>query len=195
MSALKSQRGGRIPFFGGKRRLPRARPQKTVYEPRPAGELDCDALADEVLLKYLSDFAAPWGMSRSGLGRRLSSGSTPACSKNTTEPHVLTNPDLLDSACARPRNHWSYGERDVAILATELLFGIARNHPFVQGNKRTAFTAMIGFLGCNGYRFMVDDDEACADHIIAVLEGRATQSSFSNILHEVIEPVRIWGVR
>lgn len=104
----------------------------------------------------------------------------------TGEPHRLLNADLLGSACAKPVNHWAYGERDVANLATALLFGIARNHPFQQGNKRTAFAAMIGFLRLNGYAFLASDDVGCANHILAVLEGDASVARFAASLGMVI---------
>ena len=54
---------------------------------------------------------------------------------------------LLESALARPLNKFAYGETDLAALAAAYAFGIARNHPFVDGNKRAAFGAMIVFLG------------------------------------------------
>lgn len=57
---------------------------------------------------------------------------------------------LLDSALDRPRNEWAFGEEDLTVLAAAYGFGISRNHPFVDGNKRTAFTAIIVFLGLNG---------------------------------------------
>jgi death on curing protein len=57
----------------------------------------------------------------------------------------------LDSALGRPRNKWSYEQdHDLASLAVAYAFGIARNHPFVDGNKRTAFLALVVFLGLNG---------------------------------------------
>src|SRR5580693_4068281 len=56
---------------------------------------------------------------------------------------------LLESALARPKNKFAYGETDLAILAAAYGFGIARNHPFVDGNKRTALASMIVFLGLN----------------------------------------------
>jgi death-on-curing protein len=112
----------------------------------------------------------------------------------TSEPHCLVSRSLLESGCGRAQNRWLYEhEEDVAVLATELLFGIARNHPFLQGNKRTGFAAMIGFLAANGYRFLLQDDTDCADYIIAVLEGRATEESFADILRHKIEAVRDWG--
>ncbi len=57
---------------------------------------------------------------------------------------------LLDSALDRSRNKWAYGEEDLTVLAAAYGFGISRNHPFMDGNKRTAFTAIIVFLGLNG---------------------------------------------
>jgi death-on-curing protein len=60
---------------------------------------------------------------------------------------------LLESALARPRNKHSYGESDLAALAAAYAFGIARNHPFVDGNKRAAFASIIVFLGLNGIDF------------------------------------------
>ena len=66
--------------------------------------------------------------------------------EQTGEPHALLQPGLLSSGMARPRNRWSYGEQDVANLAGMLLLGIGMNHPFEQGNKRTAITAAKVFL-------------------------------------------------
>jgi death on curing protein len=60
---------------------------------------------------------------------------------------------LLESALARPLNRAGYGEPDVAELAAVYAIGIARNHPFVDGNKRTAFAALFMFLALNGLVF------------------------------------------
>jgi death-on-curing protein len=73
--------------------------------------------------------------------------------------------DLLDSALNRVRNKFAYGETDVATLAAAYAFGIARNHPFVDGNKRAAFASMIVFLGLNG----IDFDVAPADATVMIL--------------------------
>jgi death-on-curing protein len=59
----------------------------------------------------------------------------------TGEPHLVRDKAGLESAIARPINHWHYGEGDVVALAVALLLGVARNHPFLLGNKRTAFAA------------------------------------------------------
>lgn len=67
---------------------------------------------------------------------------------------------LLESALARPVNAWSYGETDLCALAGLLAEGIARNHPFVDGNKRTALVAAALFLELNGRRLTAPEAEA-----------------------------------
>jgi death-on-curing protein len=66
---------------------------------------------------------------------------------------------LLDSAMARPLNLVSYGEPDAAALAAAYAYGIARNHPFVDGNKRTAAVVSETFLMLNGYVLHATDAE------------------------------------
>lgn len=51
---------------------------------------------------------------------------------------------------------------------------------------------MIGFLGANGFRFMIEDDVRCANHMLAVLRGEATEGSFTDVLRTVIAAVREW---
>jgi death on curing protein len=74
----------------------------------------------------------------------------------------LRDPGLLESALDRPRNKWAYGERGMPTLAAAYGFGIARNHPFLDGNKRAAFTAMFVFLDMNGFDLEADEAEATA---------------------------------
>lgn len=69
---------------------------------------------------------------------------------------------LLESALARPQNLFAYGESDAAALAGAYAFGIARNHPFTDGNKRTAFVACELFLAANGYDLTASDEECLA---------------------------------
>jgi death-on-curing protein len=69
---------------------------------------------------------------------------------------------LLESAMARARNKFVHGDEDLASLAAAYAFGIARNHPFVDGNKRTAFAAILVFLGLNGTEFLVPEAQATA---------------------------------
>jgi death-on-curing protein len=85
---------------------------------------------------------------------------------------------LLESALARPMNLVAYGEPDFAELAASYGFGIARNHPFVDGNKRTAFVSVELFLRLNDYR-LVADDAACVLAMLAVAAGEIDEASFA----------------
>lgn len=69
---------------------------------------------------------------------------------------------LLESALGRPLNKFAYGQIGLAPLAAAYAFGIARNHPFVDGNKRAAFASIIVFLGLNGIDFDVPTEAATA---------------------------------
>ncbi|MBZ9724430.1 type II toxin-antitoxin system death-on-curing family toxin [Mesorhizobium sp. CO1-1-11] len=66
---------------------------------------------------------------------------------------------LLESALARPQQKEAYGEPDLSELAAAYLFGIAKNHPFVDGNKRTAFAAADLFLYFNGLSIEAEQEE------------------------------------
>jgi death on curing protein len=67
---------------------------------------------------------------------------------------------LLESALARPLNRAGYGNPDTAELAVVYAIGLIKNHPFVDGNKRTAYVALELFLRLNGLRFPVSDADA-----------------------------------
>ena len=84
---------------------------------------------------------------------------------------------LLDAALARPQHKWTYRRRpDLAMLAAAYFFGITRNHPFRDGNKRVGFLTAVVFLGLNGLR--LDDDEAEVVAIVrAVAAGQATEGA------------------
>jgi death on curing protein len=72
----------------------------------------------------------------------------------------LRDKGLLDSALDRPRNRFHYEpEADLSDLAASYGIGLARNHPFVDGNKRVAFQAMYVFLGLNGLRIEAEEPE------------------------------------
>ena len=77
-------------------------------------------------------------------------------------PSGIRDPGLLESALDRPRNKWAYEGSDLPELAAAYAFGISRNHPFVDGNKRTAFAAMMAFLRVNGVRFSPPSEQATA---------------------------------
>jgi death on curing protein len=82
----------------------------------------------------------------------------------------LRDPGLLRSALARPQNKVAYAAPDVAVLAAAYAFGIARNHPFVDGNKRMALLAAEIFLIDNGYA-LAADDAAVYDAIMRLAAG------------------------
>lgn len=63
---------------------------------------------------------------------------------------------LLESALARPLNALAFGSPDLAAMAAAYAFGIARNHPFIDGNKRTAFVVSLVFLALNGHELDFD---------------------------------------
>ncbi len=71
----------------------------------------------------------------------------------------VRNLGLLDSALAAPRHHYTYGERDIFVLAAAYAYGITRNHPFIDGNKRTAFLAAYTFLGINGWGLNAPEEQ------------------------------------
>jgi death on curing protein len=72
----------------------------------------------------------------------------------------LRDAGLLESALARPINRWNYGEDDPAELAAAYAFGVARNHPFIDGNKRTAWVLARLFLAVNGHKISFNAEEA-----------------------------------
>jgi len=106
----------------------------------------------------------------------------------TGEPHVLRDNAALENALAKPVNYWSYGEVDAVVLAVALLVGLGRNHPFLQGNKRTAFEAADYFLHLNGYELTVDDSEALADFVIDVINGDVSEQRLVETLWDYVEP-------
>ncbi len=92
-------------------------------------------------------------------------------------PMGLRDAGLLDSALARPMNRAAYGEPDVAELGALYAIAIARNHPFTDGNKRTAFVALETFLNLNGCLFTVGDAEAVVG-MLAMAAGEMPDNEF-----------------
>ena len=88
---------------------------------------------------------------------------------------------LLASALARPQNQAAYGRPTVFDLAAAYAFGIIQNHPFGDGNKRTAFLAAYVFLDLNGQQLMSSEAEAVAA-ILALTTGEMNESGFSDWL-------------
>jgi death-on-curing protein len=79
----------------------------------------------------------------------------------------IRDPGLLASALARPQNLAAYGEPDAAALAASYCFGLAKNHAFVDGNKRIALVALELFLAINGFELTADDAQ-CVVTILSV---------------------------
>lgn len=90
---------------------------------------------------------------------------------------------LLESALARPRQCASCGDPDAAELAACYAFGIARNHPFIDGNERTAFVASELFLMLNGYALQASDAE-CVLAMLELASGQWDEPAFAAWLRE-----------
>ena len=88
---------------------------------------------------------------------------------------------LLASALARPINLAAYGTPDIADCAAAYGFGISRNHPFIDGNKRTAFVCVELFLAVNGYALDATDVD-CVLTMLAVAAGELDETAFANWL-------------
>lgn len=95
----------------------------------------------------------------------------------------VRNEGLLDSALARPQDLAAYGSPDVADLAASYGVGLAKNHPFVDGNKRAAFLAVGLFLYLNGYRLQATQAEATLA-MIAAAAGEISESELASWLRE-----------
>ncbi len=89
----------------------------------------------------------------------------------------LRDSGLLDSALARPLNHASHGESDIVKLAAIYALAIARNHPFVDGNKRTAYVALETFLILNGCDFPASDAEVVVA-MLSMASGEMSDDEF-----------------
>lgn len=94
---------------------------------------------------------------------------------------------MLESALARPRNLAHYAEPDAAALAAAYGFGLARNHPFVDGNKRSAFVAVELFLHLNGQRLDASDAD-CVMVVLSLAAGDIDEPTFAAWLRERVAP-------
>ncbi len=93
-------------------------------------------------------------------------------------PDGVRDAGMPESALARPMNKFAYGETDLAALAAAYAFGIAKNHPFVDGNKRAAFASIIVFLGLNDIDFVVPPEQATAV-ILALAAGEVGEDGLA----------------
>ncbi|MEA3015306.1 MAG: death on curing protein [Sphingomonadales bacterium] len=92
---------------------------------------------------------------------------------------------LLESALARPINSWLYGEPDMAAVAAAYAFGLARNHPFVDGNKRTAWVLARLFLRLNGAELRFDPADAIR-LMLALAAGEIDEAALADWFRERI---------
>jgi death on curing protein len=98
-------------------------------------------------------------------------------------PDGIRDQGMLESALGRPLNKFAYVETGLAALAAAFAFGIARNHPFVDGNKRAAFGAMIVFLGLNGIDFLAPPESATAI-ILALAAGEVDEEGLTRWIRD-----------
>lgn len=87
---------------------------------------------------------------------------------------------LFESALMRPQNTALYNEKaDISDLAASYAYGLAKNHPFVDGNKRAAFLSVGMFLGINGYRLVATPVDAI-QAVLGLASGTITEEAFAN---------------
>ena len=98
-------------------------------------------------------------------------------------PEGIRDEGLLETAVTRPINRWNYGTTNLSKLAAAYAFGIAKKHPFIDGNKRAAFAALIVFLRLNGVPFAPDVGAATAA-MLALAAGSITESELAQWTHD-----------
>lgn len=95
---------------------------------------------------------------------------------------------LLESALARPLNMFGHDQRDTCALGAAYAQGLVRNHPFLDGNKRTAFVAAYVFLHINGLRLTADEVDA-AQQMLALASGDLSEARFADWLRRNSLPI------
>lgn len=90
---------------------------------------------------------------------------------------------LLESALARPENLAAYGEPDAFDLAAAYAFGIAKNHPFVDGNKRAGFMAAATFLALNGFELSAPEQDV-VETVLGLAASAISEQEFADWLRE-----------
>jgi len=98
--------------------------------------------------------------------------------------------NALEAALARPQQKWHYAVRpDVPALAAACGFGLVKNRPYRDGNKRIGFLAMVTFLGVNGYEFSATDAEVVAE-IVGVADGAISEAALADWVRQHTSPRR-----
>ncbi len=93
----------------------------------------------------------------------------------------LRDSGLLESALARPRQHYSYSSPDIIELAALYTAALVRNHPFVDGNKRTGFAIGVAFLELNGFVLQASEADA-TQAVLALAAGDIDESGYATWL-------------
>lgn len=109
---------------------------------------------------------------------------------HTGGSHGLRDFKLLESAIARPKNHYVYGETNIFMLAASYAEGISRNHPFIDGNKRTAFSAAGMFLQINGYELKQSEGDDHAVMMENLAQGKITLEEAGQYLQKYSPPFK-----
>ena len=92
--------------------------------------------------------------------------------------------NALESALARPRQKWQYQpQTDMAALAAAYAFGLVRNHPYRDGNKRIGFLASVTFLELNGYEFEATDADVVT-HIVGLAAGTVSEEALAEWIRQ-----------
>ena len=94
---------------------------------------------------------------------------------------------LLESAMARPRNQFAHGERSITRLAASYAFGLSRNHPFLDGNKRTSVVVAELFLELNGSELTATDAE-CVTTSLQLAAGELTEEQLADWIAAHLAP-------
>jgi len=91
----------------------------------------------------------------------------------------IRDENVLESALARPQQKWHYADdADLATLAAAYGFGLVKNHPYRDGNKRIGFLAIATFLGINGYDLQATDGEVVAE-FLNLADGRVSEEQLA----------------
>ena len=98
----------------------------------------------------------------------------------------IRDENVLESALARPQQKWHYAnDADVPILAAAYAFGLVKNHPYRDGNKRVGFLAMVTLLGLNDHDLVATDAEAVAE-MLALADGGVSEEALADWIRQHI---------
>ena len=95
----------------------------------------------------------------------------------------IRDENALESALARPQQKWHYEKPDLATLAAAYGFGLVRNHPYRDGNKRIGFLAVVTFLGVNGRNLRATDAEVVSE-ILTLAEGHVSEDELAEWIRQ-----------